>query len=161
MRGPTEQRRRGSATGPFLVLLALVMICGAAWLWVTPVHREFGARIGVAVLFAYVWAAALRFQRNMTVAEPPSNFDLCLNRSPPAPRFDPLFLRMRDELTGSIRSQSYFLHVLWPRLVALSRQYESPLLSPPRQSRLPWQGQSLDALDQLIARIESGEAKRP
>lgn len=157
MRGPTEQRRHGSATALFLMLLALAIAGGTTWLLVTPAHRDFVARVSAAVLFAYVWGTGLRVLRNATVAVEPS-FDLCLDRPPSVPQFDPLFLRMREELIGSLRSQSYFLHFLWPRLVTLCSRYGRPTTSPPRGSRLPWRGQSLDTITELIAQIECREA---
>ena len=161
MRDSTEHRDQGLATGFFLTVLALSIFCGGAWLLAAPAHRDFVARISVTVLFAYAWGMGLHSVRNATSPAVPSNSDLYQDRRHQASQFDPLFLRMREELTGSMRSQSYFLHILWPRLAALSHQYESPMPPAPRHGRLPWRGQSLDAIDQIIAQIESCAAKRP
>jgi len=64
--------------------------------------------------------------------------------------------RLRDEIRFSVRSQSYFEHLLWPRLVALARARGG---SPERLEKPPGrrfgQGPSVAALARLIASLET------
>lgn len=64
--------------------------------------------------------------------------------------------RFDDEIRFSVRSQSYFEHLLWPRLVALARaRGGSPetLAKPP--GRALGRGPSLAALARVIASLEA------
>ncbi|WP_444516719.1 hypothetical protein [Paraburkholderia fungorum] len=143
------------------MLLALVAVCSGAWLLVAVTHRVFVCRISVAIIFACVLGAALRRLRDATVDTATSKFELDLSRPAAAPQFDPLLLRLREELTRSIRSQSYFLHILWPRLAELSRQHSGFMHAAPRAGFLLWRGQSLDEIEQCIAEIEARTPEQP
>ena len=69
---------------------------------------------------------------------------------------DPRLARFRDEIRFSARSQSYFEHLLWPRLVALARARGAApeaLAKPP--GRRFGLGPSVAALTRVIAALES------
>src|SRR5262249_53269953 len=69
---------------------------------------------------------------------------------------DPRLARFRDEIRFSVRSQSYFEHLVWPRLVALARGgggAPEALATPP--GRRFGLGPSLVALTRVIASLES------
>jgi hypothetical protein len=69
---------------------------------------------------------------------------------------DPRFQRFRDEIRFSVRSHSYFEHLLWPRLGALARgRGSSPAgLERPAARRFGL-GPSVAALGRLIALLEA------
>ena len=72
------------------------------------------------------------------------------------PAQDSRFARLHDEIKSSARSQSYFEHLLWPRLVALARAAGVPpdaLEKPP--GRRFGRGPSVAALSRLIASLEA------
>lgn len=160
MQSPIDRRCRGFAASPFLMLIMLAMIFAAGWFLIALTHREFVARIGVAIFVTCLWGAAMRLLWNSSVASGPSKFDLYQNRPSSAPQFDPLLLRLRDEIAHSVRSQSYFVHILWPRLAAFSRQTGRPIPLPSRVGRLPWRGRTLEEIDQLVGLIDSASEER-
>jgi hypothetical protein len=67
---------------------------------------------------------------------------------------DSRLARFRDEIRFSVRSHSYFEHLLWPRLVALARARGAAeaLAKPP--GRRFGLGPSLAALTRVIASLE-------
>ncbi len=63
--------------------------------------------------------------------------------------------RFHDEIRFSARSQSYFEHLLWPRLVALARgRGGSPDLEKPAGRRFG-RGPSVAALSRVVASLEA------
>ena len=62
--------------------------------------------------------------------------------------------RFRDEIRFSMRSQSYFEHLLWPRLVALARGVRLERLEMPAGRRFGL-GPSIAALTRVIASLET------
>ena len=68
---------------------------------------------------------------------------------------DPRFARFHDEIRSSARSQSYFEHLLWLRLVALAQSTGIPAdgLEKPR-GRSFGRGPSIAELTRLIAALE-------
>ena len=72
------------------------------------------------------------------------------------PMADSRLTRFRDEIRFSARSQSYFEHLLWPRLEALARARGVSIetLAKPPGRRLG-RGPSLAALDRLLAALET------
>jgi len=68
---------------------------------------------------------------------------------------DPRFARFHDEIRSSARSQSYFEHLLWPRLVTLAQSagVAADALAKPR-GRSFGRGPSIAELTRLIAALE-------
>ena len=72
---------------------------------------------------------------------------------PPA---DPRFQRFHDEIRFSVRSHSYFEHLVWPRLAALARaRGGSPAAFEKPAARRFGLGPSVAALGRLIASLEA------
>ena len=68
---------------------------------------------------------------------------------------DTRFERYHEEIKFSARSQSYFDHILWPKLVELSRAEGVPTRTPEKPpGRSFGRGPSLAALGRLIASLE-------
>jgi hypothetical protein len=69
---------------------------------------------------------------------------------------DSRLARFHDEIRSSTRSQSYFEHLLWPRLVALARaRGVSPESFAKPAGRRFGRGPSLAALARLLATLEA------
>ena len=77
-------------------------------------------------------------------------------RPPETRAQDSRFARFHDEIRSSARSQSYFEHLLWPRLVALAQASGAPAdaLEKPRGRRFG-RGPSIAALARIIASLEA------
>jgi hypothetical protein len=145
---PAERSlRRLAAQGLLGILLVLVAIPG--YLSVERSRRPLALRLaGTAI----VLAGCVRVVRGLRRAleEPgPAAFDAPATPVS-APELDGRFLRLRDDLVFSARSERYFDTILWPRLRALAA--DGSLTRPaPRRGR---RGPSLPALEGLIAAIE-------
>ena len=141
-----------AALGTVLALGAVVL---ATELFVASPYRQTAIRL----LSALVLLVALARVRAIVAAaverraawgdESPESW---LDRRPADPRFQ----RFRDEIRFSVRSHSYFEHLLWPRLAALARgRGGSPAgLEKPAARRFGL-GPSVAALSRLITLLES------
>jgi hypothetical protein len=72
---------------------------------------------------------------------------------PRAVKIDPQLAELHSQLQHSLKSRSYFDHVLWPRLVTLGRRRGVVVRSPP----LRWpagRGPNLGALGDLVSSLE-------
>jgi|SRR5262245_19087301 len=134
------------------VIAASVVVLAAlpAYLTLDQGWRPVALRVASALVVAAGGARARRWVRDTVEVRPVS----ALDAPPPAPlppELDGRFLRLREDLRGSVRSQRYFDVILWPRLSALAG---SDLAQPSARRGVPRLGPSLRALEGLIARIE-------
>jgi hypothetical protein len=151
---PEASRGRGVAAA-IVVVIALGAGISLTELFVAPGYRQTAMRlVGALVLLlavsrARAIVAACVERRSAWAADVTSE-----GWSDPAA--DSRFTRFRDEIRFSARSQSYFEHLLWPRLVALARArgVSAETLEKPAGRRLG-RGPSLAALDRLIASLET------
>jgi hypothetical protein len=146
--GKGQQVRRLTANGILVGLLALAAIPG--YLAVEPAWRPLVVRLACAAAVAVACVRLSRWVGEAMDAYSPSLLDAA-RPQPTPPALDPRFLRLRDHLTQSVRSQRYFTAVLWPRLRALAR---GPLAEPAPRRWLRRLGPSRAALQDLIAEIE-------
>ena len=150
-----EPSRGGGLAAAIMVVVALGAGVSLTEFFVAPGYRPAAMRlVGALVLLLAVSRAraivrACVERRSAWVADPTS-------QGWPDPAEDSRLARFRDEIKFSARSQSYFEHLLWPRLVALARArgVSAETLEKPPGRRLG-RGPSLAALDRLIASLET------
>jgi hypothetical protein len=153
-----ERRWLRLLLGYLLFVGILVLAMTPIYFYAAPSHRPTVVRLG-AVLFLGIALIHLRkLAREWLDAQPPSAFEAALHRAPPEPRIAPLFVKLRDEVRFSARSQAYFANVLWPRILRLlAARTGQPLAAAPAMPdgrHLLRRGPSLTTLQDLIARIE-------
>ena len=144
--------------GYFLFLGILVLAMTPIYFYADPTHRPTVVRLGGALFLGIVLIHLRRIAREWLDAQPPSAFEAALHRVPPEPRLAPLYVKLRDEVRFSARSQAYFARVLWPRILRLCARRAGQTLAAvpamPDGRRLLRRGPSLGTLRGLIARIE-------
>lgn len=143
----------------YLVFLGiLVLAMTPVYFYADPSHRPTVVRLGGALFLGVVLIHLRRLAREWLDAQPPSVFEAALRRAPPEPRLAPLFVKLQDEVRFSARSQAYFEHVLWPRILRLlARRAEQRLAATPVMPGGRWllrRGPSLATLRDLITEIE-------
>ena len=151
-----ELSRRAGLAGALVIVAALVVAVSSIEFLVDQAYRPAAMRLlAAAVLLVAVFriVAVVRASIERLTAW---GVDGAGERAsaPRAP--DARFERFHDEIRFSARSQSYFEHILWPRLVALARADAGApggLDKPP--GRRLGRGPSLGALARLIASLES------
>lgn len=148
MSSPAERSpRRFVAQGLGALLFVLVAIPG--YVAMERSWRPVALRLAGS---AIVIAGCMRVVRGLRRAiEVPASFALDVPPpESPAPELDGRFLRLRDDVAFSARSQRYFESILWPRLKGLAGDD----LSLPAASRGRRRGPSFQTLESLIAAIE-------
>jgi hypothetical protein len=126
------------------VLVLLVAIPG--YLTLDPSRRPLAVRLAGAAIVVVGCLRVVGAVRRTLEGAPPS----ALDAPPPAPllhTLDERFVRTRDDLIFSHRSQRYFDVFLWPRLRALGSE-----LAPPMARRR--RGPSWRALEGFVTDIE-------
>jgi hypothetical protein len=141
-----------AAAGVFVVVAALVTAVSLIEFLVASPYRESATRlVGAVVLMLAVFRVRSAIG---AFVERPSRW----GAGEPAllPHVsDTRFERYHEEIKFSARSQSYFDHMLWPKLVALSRSEGASTKAPDKPpGRSFGRGPSLAALDRLIASLE-------
>ena len=153
-----ERRWLRRLLGYLVFLGVLVLAMTPLYFYADPTYRPTVVRLGSALFLGVVLIHLRRLAREAIRGQPPSAFELSLHRAPAEPRLDPLFLKLRDEVRFSEKSQAYFAHVLWPRILRLlALRAGQPLAAAPVMPggrRLLRRGPSLSTLRNLIARIE-------
>jgi hypothetical protein len=140
--------RRLAMRGLLGVLLILAII--PMYLAVAPSWRPVVVRLACTGLVVVGCIRVIRGVRRaiqpdaLLATDPPPP-------APPSPTLDAFFLRLRGELTFSVRSRRYFDAILWPRLLALAG---TDLPRPAERRRILRRGPPLATLERLIAEIE-------
>ncbi len=140
-----------------LVAALVILAAIPAYLTLGPTWRAAGIRLACAAVVAAIGVRVVRGIRRAIDEGPPFELDAA-PAAPAPPDLDERFVRLRDELRFSVRSQRYFDTVLWPRLVELA----GPALAPPparRRGRRDGpsgrgRGPSRDTLERLVAEAE-------
>ena len=152
-----RERRWPKITAAYAVfVIVLAAITAFAHETVAEKNQATVIRLAVAVLVAVVLIHLRSYFRGDPLWDPPSEFADALIRETPAPKIDPSFAKLREEIVHSLASRSVFENVLWPRLRALMRARlgDEDLLTPPTLRRAARRGPSHQTLAALIDRIE-------
>lgn len=144
---PERSRLRLLAGGLLLALVVLAIIPG--YLTLAPAWRPPAVRAACAVVVVLGCARVTGRVRRSVGRDAPSALDAAPS-GPAVPALDERFVRLRDDLVFSPRSQSYFDQILWPRLLRLGGRE----LDRPAERRGLRRGPSLSALGRVLADIE-------
>jgi hypothetical protein len=152
-----EPRRGAGVVAVLVILAALGAAVSLTEFFVAPSYRQTAIRL-FSALILLVAVARVRAIVLASVERRAAWGEGALGEAWPARRdADSRLARFRDEIRFSVRSQSYFEHLLWPRLVALARARRAgapeALAKPP--GRRFGLGPSLVALTRLIASLET------
>jgi hypothetical protein len=111
-------------------------------------------RVAVALVTGAIVIHLLVYFRGDRRWEPPSAFEEALFRQSIAPRLDPSFIKLREEVANGLATRSYFEKVLRPRLDKLCELRSKGELPIPGERRSLGRGPSHRDLLQLIGHIE-------
>lgn len=152
---PRERRWPWITAGYAVLFVAAAAATAFVYDGAAPANRPAVIRIAVALVVAVLLVHLRAYFRGDPRWDPPSAFDEALIGQPVAPKLDPGFVKLREEVANSVASRSYFEKVLWPRLCALARargqQGDMPL---PTERAWPGRGPSRRTIAALIDRIE-------
>ena len=153
-----ERRWLRLLLGYLLFLGILVLAMTPIYFNADPSNRPTVVRLAGALFLGIVLIHLRKLARQWLDAQPPSAFEAALHRAPPELGLAPLYVKLRDEVRFSEKSQAYFEHVLWPRILRLlALRAGQPLAAVPVMPggrRLLRRGPSLTTLRNLIAGIE-------
>jgi len=150
-----EPRRRAGLAGALVVFAALVAGISLIEFFVAQPYRQAAMRLVAAVVLLMA-VSRIRTVVRASIDRPTAwGVDGTGETGSDRHSADPRFARFHEEIQFSARSQSYFEHLLWPRLVALARTATvtpGGLDKPP--GRRLGRGPSIAALARLIASLE-------
>ena len=151
-----EPGRRAGLVATFVVVAALGGAVALTETFVAPAHRATAIRL-IAGLVLLVAVSRVRAIVRAAVGPRPSwGVDDAAEGRGHRHLTDARLARFYDEIRFSARSQSYFEHMLWPRLVALARDRggsAETLVKPP--GRRFGRGPSVAALTRVVASLEA------
>jgi hypothetical protein len=151
-----SEASRGAALAAALgVLLALGVAISLTELFVAPGYRPMAIQLMSAVILLVALARVRAIVAAAVERREAWGVRALGEGWPDRHAVDTRLARVRDEIRFSARSQSYFEHLLWPRLVALAaiRGGSPARLEKPPGRRLGL-GPSMAALDRVIAALE-------
>ena len=151
-----EPRRGAGLVAALGVLVALGAAVSATEFFVAPGYRQIAIRLISAVILLVALARVRAIVLASVERRAAWGADETGEGWPNRPATDSRLSRVRDEIRFSVRSQSYFEHLLWPRLVALARARggSAETLEKPPGRRFGL-GPSIEALARLIATLEA------
>ncbi|PYN88789.1 MAG: hypothetical protein DMD87_09140 [Candidatus Rokuibacteriota bacterium] len=149
-----EPSRGAGLVAALGVLVALGAAVSLTEFFVAPGYRQTAIRL-ISALVLLVALARVRPIVAAAVERRVAWGDEILDGWADRRAADSRLARLRDEIRFSVRSQSYFEHLLWPRLVALARaRGGSPEAEKPSGRRFG-RGPSVTALARLIGSLET------
>ena len=152
---PPEPSRGAGLVAALVVVAALVAAISLSEFFVAPGYREPAVRLMAALILLVAISPVRAIVRAAVERRTPWGVDDAGAGRLDAGAEDSRFARLHDEIRSSARSQSYFEHLLWPRLVALAHAAGvsiDALEKPP--GRRFGRGPSIAALTRLIALLE-------
>ena len=150
-----EPSRGAGLVAALGVVLALGAAVSATELFVAPPYRQTAIRL-LSVFVLLVALARVRAIVAAAVERRAAWGDEVGQGWLDRPPADPRFQRFHDEIRFSVRSHSYFEHLVWPRLAALARaRGGSPAAFEKPAARRFGLGPSVAALGRLIASLEA------
>ena len=158
---PRHRERRWPWVMAGYAVLFAVIAAATALIYdsAAPATRPMVIRIAVGFAVAVLLIHLRSYFRGDPLWEPSSQFENALTPQPTAPKFDAGFTKLREEVTNSIVSRSYFEEVLWPRLCTLSRRRGEPGELPvPAERGWLSRGPSRRTIAALVDRIDGAGA---
>jgi hypothetical protein len=139
----------------FTVVAAVTaFVCDSA----APANRALVIRLAVAFVVGVLLIRIRRYFHGdpqwSSPGDLPSAFADALIRQPVAPRLDPGFVKLREDVANGSASRPFFDKVLWPRLDALARaHWTEGDLKPPAERAWRTRGPSRRTIAALVDRI--------
>ncbi len=121
---PPPERRWPGLLGAYLTILMLLAIPSVPiYYFVEPAYKLLVLRVCMAVVLAFTLYKMVKEVGGELERQPRTAFEAAVR--PPVPRLlmAPQFVKLRDEVTNSVRSQSYFDHILRRRLLILLERH--------------------------------------
>ena len=148
-----EPRRAAGVAGALVILVALGAGILLTEFFVAPGYRSTAVRLISAVVLLVALSRIRGIVRASVERRSAWGADEA-GESWADRMMDPRLARYRDEIRFSTRSQSYFDHLLWPRLVALARGRSPETLAKPPGRRFGL-GPSVAVLARLVDSLET------
>jgi hypothetical protein len=149
-----EPRRAAGVAGALVILVALGAGISLTEFFVAPGYRSTAVRLISAVVLLVALSRVRGIVRASVERRSAWGADEAGESWADRRMMDPRLARYRDEIRFSTRSQSYFDHLLWPRLVALARGRSPETLAKPPGRRFGL-GPSVAVLARLVASLET------
>jgi hypothetical protein len=153
---PPEPSRGAGVAAAVVVFAALVAGIFLTEFFVAQAYRETAVRLLAALVLLVAVSPVRAIVRACTERRAAWGSGEVGEGAPGTRAQDSRFARFHDEIRSSARSQSYFEHLLWPRLVALARAtgVSADALEKPPGRRFG-RGPSITTLARLIASLEA------
>jgi hypothetical protein len=151
-----EAGRRAGLVATVVVVAALGGAVALTEAFVAPAHRVTAIRLLAGFVLLVAVSRVRAIVRAAVERRPSWGAAEAAEARALRPFTDARLARFRDEIRFSARSQSYFEHLLWPRLVALARVRggsSETLVKPP--ARRFGRGPSVAALSRVVASLEA------
>jgi len=151
-----EPSRGTGVVATLVVVAALVAAISLTEFFVAQAYRETAVRLLAALVLLVAVSPVRAIVRASTERRAAWGAGEPGEGGPETRAQDSRFARFHDEIRSSARSQSYFEHLLWPRLVALARAagVSADALEKPPGRRFG-RGPSIATLARLIASLET------
>ena len=158
---PRHRERRWPWTVAGYAVLLVVVAAVTAFVYdsAAPANQAMVIRLAVAFVVGVLLIRIGRYFRGDpqwgSLGDPPSAFADALVRQPVAPRLDPGFVKLREDVANGSASRAFFDKILWPRLAALARARGAQGdLKPPAERAWRTRGPSRRTIAALLDRIE-------
>jgi hypothetical protein len=151
-----ERSRAAGLVATLVVVAALGAAVSLTELFVAQGYRPTAIRLIGALVLLVAVSRVRAIVQACVERRPAWGIDETGEGGPVGPATDARAARFHDEIRFSARSQSYFEHLLWPRLVALARSRGgSPDTLEKPSGRAFGRGPSVAALARVIASLEA------
>ena len=158
---PQYRERRWPWTVAGYAVLFAVVAAVTAFVYdsAAPANRAGVIRLAVAFVVGVLLIRIRRYFRSdprwSSPGDPSSAFADALIRQPVAPKLDPGFVKLREDVANGSASRAFFDKILWPRLDALARAHGAQGdLKLPAERAWRTRGPSRRTIAALLERIE-------
>lgn len=155
MQSDPERRWPGIVAGYMLLLIVLGAVTSLAYDTAAPAYRPHVIRLGVAIAIGVALTHILNRWRGSR--EMHSRFDAALTRKGIAPEVDIAFLRARNAVAHSVKSQSGFAYIV---AILSDARADAAEVHRPAYRRWLRLGPSRQVVAALIAEAENARAER-
>ena len=151
---PDRERHWPWVMAGYIVLFAVIAAATAyVYDMVAAPNRPVVIRLAVVMIVCVLLVRIRGHFRGDPRWDRPSSFEEALARQRVAPKLDPAFVKLREELASAHQSRSYFDKALWPRLRALAQSRGTAAITIPQERSWVGRGPSFRAIAGLIDRI--------
>jgi hypothetical protein len=116
---PPERRWPGLVAAYLLLIVVLAVPAAPIYYYVEPAYKLLVIRVCAGIVLAFTLHRLVGAVREQLEQQPPSSFDAAARPPVGGVYLAPQFERLRHEVGNSMRSRTYFTHILRLRLLAL------------------------------------------